>query len=179
MNFIKNCLKGLLIGAGAILPGISSGVLCVIFGIYDKLIKSILDIFKDFKNNIAFLLPYVVGGFLGIILFGNILTFLFDKYPMPTHYSFIGLILGSIPVLIKTIHKKHSFYIHYLLFTFIAFLIGVLCIFLEQNVPSFLSSPNIDFGYFFSSFSQINMITFLFLFTAGFFMSIGIVVPRS
>ena len=30
---------GILIGAGAILPGISSGVLCVIFGIYEKLVK--------------------------------------------------------------------------------------------------------------------------------------------
>ena len=33
---------GILIGAGAILPGISSGVLCVVFGIYDRLIESVL-----------------------------------------------------------------------------------------------------------------------------------------
>ena len=31
MNFLVNCVKGIAIGAGAILPGISSGVLCVIF----------------------------------------------------------------------------------------------------------------------------------------------------
>lgn len=42
LNFIKNLFKGMAIGSGAILPGISSGVLCVIFGIYDKLVKSIL-----------------------------------------------------------------------------------------------------------------------------------------
>ena len=35
MNFLVNCVKGIAIGAGAILPGISSGVLCVIFGIYE------------------------------------------------------------------------------------------------------------------------------------------------
>ena len=32
MDFLLSTLKGILIGAGAILPGISSGVLCVIFG---------------------------------------------------------------------------------------------------------------------------------------------------
>ena len=37
MNFLVNCVKGIAIGAGAILPGISSGVLCVIFGIYEKI----------------------------------------------------------------------------------------------------------------------------------------------
>ena len=36
---IQNFLIGILLGAGAILPGVSSGVLCVIFGLYDKLIK--------------------------------------------------------------------------------------------------------------------------------------------
>ena len=50
MHFIISCLKGIAIGAGAILPGISSGVFCVIFGIYEKLLNSILYFFKDIKN---------------------------------------------------------------------------------------------------------------------------------
>ena len=40
MNFLVNCVKGIAIGAGAILPGISSGVICVIFGIYENLINN-------------------------------------------------------------------------------------------------------------------------------------------
>ena len=51
MNFFINCLKGIAIGAGAILPGISSGVLCLIFGIYETLLNSILDFFNDIKKN--------------------------------------------------------------------------------------------------------------------------------
>ena len=43
MNYILNFCIGILIGAGAILPGISSGVLCVIFGIYEKLVNSVLN----------------------------------------------------------------------------------------------------------------------------------------
>ena len=48
MNFILNFCMGILIGAGAILPGISSGVLCVIFGIYEKLVNSVLNLIKNF-----------------------------------------------------------------------------------------------------------------------------------
>ena len=50
MQFLFNFVKGIFIGAGAILPGISSGVLCIIFGIYEKLIDSILGFFKDIKK---------------------------------------------------------------------------------------------------------------------------------
>ena len=49
MTFIFNYVKGIFIGAGAILPGISSGVFCVIFGIYEKLVNSILGLRKKFK----------------------------------------------------------------------------------------------------------------------------------
>lgn len=60
MNFLINYIKGLALGAGAILPGISSGVLCVIFGIYEKLINSILGFFKNIKENIKFLFPILL-----------------------------------------------------------------------------------------------------------------------
>lgn len=49
MNYIFNFCIGILIGAGAILPGISSGVLCVILGIYEKLVNSVLNFLKTLK----------------------------------------------------------------------------------------------------------------------------------
>ena len=103
MNFLVNCVKGIAIGAGAILPGISSGVLCVIFGIYEKLLDSILNFFKDLKNNSKFLTPLIIGAGIGILLFSNILNYLLFKFPIQTKSVFIGLILGSIPSLIKEI----------------------------------------------------------------------------
>ena len=80
MNFILSCIKGIAIGAGAILPGISSGVLCVIFGIYEKVLDSVLNFFKDVKNNMKFLLPILIGTSIGIIVFGNLLRFLFNNF---------------------------------------------------------------------------------------------------
>lgn len=60
MFLIKSILVGVLLGAGAILPGVSSGVLCVILGIYDKLINSLFGLFKNFKKNFLYILPIAI-----------------------------------------------------------------------------------------------------------------------
>ena len=93
MNFISNLIKGIVIGAGAILPGISSGVICVIFGVYEKLLNSILNFFKNIKENFKLLFPIALGAIFGIVLFGNILKVLFYSYPIQTKFTFIGLII--------------------------------------------------------------------------------------
>ena len=164
MKFIIDYLKGILIGSGAILPGISSGVFCVIFGIYEKLVDSVLNLFHDFKKNFFFLLPIGLGGITGVLLVGKLLNFLFTSYPMPTKFCFIGLILGSIPILCKKANQGKGFRLHYLIFLLAAFFLGVLSIQLEEVLPSFINI-NVSDGYFF------------YLVLAGFVMSIGIVMP--
>ena len=77
MDFLLSIGKGILIGACAILPGISSGVICVILGIYEKLVNSVLELFKDFKKNITSLLPIAIGIGIGFFLFGYLLNYLF------------------------------------------------------------------------------------------------------
>lgn len=177
MNFIKDCLKGVCIGAGAILPGISSGVLCVIFGIYDKLVSSVLGIFHDFKKNFSYLLPIAIGSFVGIVLLGNLLKLLFTSYPMPTQYAFIGLILGSIPLLVKNINAERNFRLRYLLYTILAFGIGILAVILEKYISSNILSTNSILFNELSTNISLSLPTLSLLFISGFFMSIGIVVP--
>lgn len=179
MDFFKNWLKGICIGAGAILPGISSGVLCVIFGIYDKLVESVLGIFHHFKENFLFLLPIALGAFIGILLLGNTLDFLLVSYPMQTKYAFIGLILGSTPLLIEKIHSENPFRMHYIIFTLIAFAIGLLSVLLEKYISQILYAENTDLVIALSTNAPLNTSALILLFIAGFFMSIGIVVPRS
>ena len=96
MKYFYNFLIGILMGFGAILPGVSSGVFCVIFGIYEKLVNSIINFFKDFKTNFLFLFPIV-----GVVLFGNVIKYFFSLYKFQACYAFIGLILGTIPSLFK------------------------------------------------------------------------------
>ncbi len=168
MNFLLNYCKGILIGAGAILPGISSGVFCVIFGIYEKLVNSVLNIFKDFKKNFIFLLPFFLGALTGIFLVGKLLNFLFTFYPMPTKFCFIGLIIGSIPVLCKRANNSKGFRLHYLIFLAFAFLIGLLSIGLEKFLSQSLNMTLVS--------SNLNN-NFLYFILSGFIMSVGIVIP--
>lgn len=167
-NFFK-FLQGIIIGLGAILPGISSGVLCVIFGLYDKLLYSVLHIFKSFKQNFLFLLPIAIGSLIGVIFFGNLLKYLLLTYPMPVKFCFIGLILGSIPLLLKQISTKKKFRLHYLLYTLISLLIGFGSVYLEKSdVLNIIY--NIDVTCF-------NYHTICLLILVGFFMSLGMIIP--
>lgn len=177
MGFIKDCLKGICLGAGAILPGISSGVLCVIFGIYDKLVESVLGIFKDFKKNFFYLLPIVLGAFIGVLLFGNMLNFLFSSYPTPTQYTFIGLILGSIPILLRNINKGKTIRLHYFIYTIVAFGIGLLAVILENYMSTNILSTDSNMLKSLSTNTPFSFSSIIILIIAGFFMSIGIVVP--
>jgi len=144
MKFLSNCLKGIAIGSGAILPGISSGVFCVIFGIYEKLLDSILNFFSDIKNNFKFLFPIVIGIGFGIILFGNILNYCLYQFPIQTKSIFIGLILGSLPALMKEINTKQKLKNSYWLFFLFALLLGLGCIFLE-NTLAIQTLENVNF----------------------------------
>lgn len=162
MHFAFSVIKGIFIGAGAILPGISSGVLCVIFGIYEKLVNSILNIFKDFKNSFTFLFPIIIGIFIGFLLFGNILNYTFSHFEYECKLLFLGLILGSVPSLFKQVNKKYSFRFHYLIYTFISFLFGLFLFLLENKISN---------SYTFSQNSTI------LLCLSGFAMSAGIVIP--
>lgn len=161
MKFVIDILKGIALGAGCILPGISSGVLCVVFGIYDKLVNSIINIFKDFKKNFLFLFPIFIGIGVGVLLFGNILRYLFSSYENIIKCIFAGLILGSIPTLIKSECKEHPFRLHYLIYSIITLLFSILLIYIEYTLNTF------------SSFN----INLLYLFISGFLMSIGVVFP--
>lgn len=161
MKFIIGFAKGILIGAGGILPGISSGVLCVIFGIYEKLIDSILNFFSDIRKNIKFLLPIMLGGFVGIIIFSKILQFLLYKYQLQTKSIFIGLILGGIVLLFKDIRKKEKVKIRNILYLIISLLIGISMVYLENKIGI---QDNKDVSY-------------IYLILSGILMSVGIVVP--
>lgn len=161
MNFITNCIKGIFIGTGAILPGISSGVLCVIFGIYEKLLDSVLHFFQDIKNNFKFLFPIAIGGILGIILGGKFLNYFLVTFPIQTKSIFVGLILGSIPSLFREVNEKQKYKSHNWIYFVLALGIGILTVVLEQTLP----------------ITNLQTLTFPYLVLCGFVMSIGIIVP--
>ncbi len=108
MRIFSNFIRGILIGAGAIIPGVSSGVLCMIMGIYEKLLDSVIYFFEDIKGNLTYILPFIVGGIIGVTYFSSILSYLLYTYPIQIKSIFIGLVLGGTPYLIKEANNKNK-----------------------------------------------------------------------
>lgn len=100
-RFIIKVLQGALIGLGAVLPGISGGVLCVIFGIYKTIMEFLADPFRKFKTHVPKLIPIGIGGVIGFLGVANVLSFFLEKYPEPSVCLFVGLIGGMLPSLFK------------------------------------------------------------------------------
>lgn len=162
MNGFLNILKGIFIGAGAIVPGLSSGVLCVIFGIYEKLLDAVLNFFKDIKQNVKFLFPIILGGIIGVLLFSNLLNYLLSNFPIQTKSIFIGLILGTIPSLIKEVNEKARFKKKNIIFLLITLVIGIVTVVLENRINMAINIDNVSTIY---------------LIICGAIMSLGIIVP--
>lgn len=108
MRFLKDILCGILMGIANIIPGVSGGTMAVSMGIYDRIIGSITNLFKQFKKSVMTLLPYGIGMVVAIIGLSYFIETFFEKYPLQTGSLFVGLILGGVPILIKKVSKKTS-----------------------------------------------------------------------
>lgn len=106
----RNLYRGLIMGASDIIPGVSGGTIAVILGIYDQLIESINGLLsKEWKKHLAFLIPLAIGAGGAILLLARVIKWLFEYYPQPTQFFFLGLILGILPYLFKEANVKSKF----------------------------------------------------------------------
>ncbi len=101
MKYVLDILRGMVIGLANIIPGVSGGTMMVSMGIYDTLIHCITHLFREFRKSILTLLPYAIGMVLAIGLGAFGLKYAFGEYPLPTNTLFIGMILGSVPMILK------------------------------------------------------------------------------
>lgn len=108
IQWLFRLLQGALIGAGAILPGISGGVLCAVFGIYQPMMALLAHPFRTFKKYFRLLFPVLIGWGLGFFLFAKLLNVLFNNasYEYPATWLFIGLITGMMPQLFREAGKQ-------------------------------------------------------------------------
>ena len=100
---------------------------------------------------------------IGVILLGNILKYVFYAYPVQTKFMFIGLIIGSVPELLKRANSKKGFKLSYLIYFIFSFSVGVLLVLLEKKLNF--------------SENNISQFSFAYLLISGFFMSAGVIIP--
>lgn len=106
MAFLRTFLKGIVAGIGGVTPGLSGSVLLVIMGAYERTVRALGTLFGNFKKNIAFLLPLVLGMGGGVLLFSKLVDFLLGNYETQTRFAFLGLVLGTVPLFYGQVRKK-------------------------------------------------------------------------
>lgn len=106
MTFIMDTIKGIFIGIANIIPGVSGGTIALSMGIYDKLIGAVSNFLKDWKKSLVTLFPILVGCVIGLIGFSFAIEYLLSEHTFVTCMTFIGLILGGLPILIRKLKEK-------------------------------------------------------------------------
>ena len=91
-NFFYRMLCGAFLGISVIAPGISGSIMAVMMGIYDELITIISNPFKNFKKNVVYIIPMVIGAGAAVVLLIQGLDFLFENYTVPAYLLFMSLI---------------------------------------------------------------------------------------
>lgn len=144
LRVILRVLQGVLIGVGAVLPGISGGVLCVVFGIYKPVMELLGDPIRKFRTHVPKLLPVIIGGAVGFLGVAKILAFFLEAYPAPSVCLFIGLITGMLPSLFREANEKGRVKNAWVPLA-VAFVV-ILALLISLNLFSITITPN--FGWY-------------------------------
>ena len=99
-------LKGALISIGALLPGISGGALCVILGIYKRIMALLCHPFQEIKKQWKFFVFIGIGFVIGVLLGAKVIDKFLEANEAAALFLFIGLIVGSMPGLFKEARQQ-------------------------------------------------------------------------
>lgn len=158
-------LKGMLLGCGFIIPGVSGGALAVLMGFYEELVEAAGNFYKsikDFKKYFMFLLPIGLGAVFSVVVFARIIEFGLAKAPIITVLIFLGLIIGGIPGLFKNVGVSKNVKDYLLALIGIILVVGLI---LFHDKASLFN------------FDNISIVGYIGLFIVGVIGSLTIVVP--
>ena len=102
---IINVVKSFFIGIALVIPGLSGSIFAVVVGLYEDIINAISSFSKDIKVNIKFLLPVALGCVMGILASTKAVLWLCENYQLQSYMFFIGLVLGSVPLIWRKMSK--------------------------------------------------------------------------
>jgi len=160
-NFIILAIKGFLMGAANVIPGVSGGTMALILGIYEELINAIRSINLKFLRRITrfnikealssvswpFLVPVGLGILLATFSLAEVLSWLLDRYPVIVWSFFFGLIVSSVITVSRVIKQWR-------IPTIVAIVVGTITAYgLFGVIP--VSTPNAPWFIFVSGFIAI------------------------
>lgn len=151
--------KGIIIGIGKVIPGVSGSVLALSLGVYEKGVYALSHFTENIKENFWFLFRSGLGILVSITIGSSIVLSLLNQHYFSIMLLFCGLIIGTIPNLQKGIDWHN---VKNLTLFCISFLLGLSLCFLNFG-SEYTYAPN------FSSF--------LFLLLTGFVEAATMIIP--
>lgn len=79
----------------------------VAMGLYDRADPCITHLKSEFKESMKLLIPIFIGAGIAIVALSRLFEYLLGNYPIPTNFAFCGLIMGSLPFIVKKV-KGHT-----------------------------------------------------------------------
>jgi putative membrane protein len=155
---------GFSIGLSVIVPGISGSAIAMIMKVYDKLMYAFSNIFKKFKACVVFLIPIIVGIVVGFGLGVILVKILLEAFPFITICFFVGLMIGTYPILFKEI-KGEALKVNKVLL----FVAGVI-------IPLIFSAVSLLSGAD-NSLANLNFLHYLLFFVIGILISLTQLIP--
>lgn len=107
-GLINLFIKGIFVGVANVIPGVSGGTIAVVLGIFDQMIDAINNFYKDLGKYAKFLVPLFAGAGVGIIIFSKLIEFCLTNYSFETSLFFAGLVIGSIPLILKRANEQKT-----------------------------------------------------------------------
>ncbi|MEA4812663.1 MAG: DUF368 domain-containing protein [Anaerolineaceae bacterium] len=101
-DWFMRVVKGFIVGFGAITPGLSGGVLAVILGIYEPIMRFLGNLKDRFWKRFLYFIPIGIGGMAGVIIFSKVVADSLENNKAPFIWLFLGFIAGTLPSLVKT-----------------------------------------------------------------------------
>ena len=150
--------KGLIIGIGKVIPGVSGSLLAISLGIYEEILQRIEHLFSNFKENLQFLIPIGLGILLAVLFGSKVLLYFFETYYIYTVVFFIGLIVGTVPNILQNGKRTYKDWF-FILFIFL----GMYFFYTKLEFPEFVPTNNLS--------------SFLYILFLGFVDALTMVMP--
>jgi putative membrane protein len=158
----ERIIKGFIIGASMLVPGVSGGTMAIILGVYNEMIHAVSTLKQKFKENGLLLIIYGISALVGILFFAKPMLAAVTLWNKPMMYLFMGAIIASIPPLYRRVRVARIRPVNMLVAVFGAAL-GVCIKFLPEGL--FIPSQALSIG------------GVLLLLVAGVIIAIALVLP--
>ncbi|MCL2694120.1 MAG: DUF368 domain-containing protein [Oscillospiraceae bacterium] len=168
-KFLMNPLGfiyGAVFGLTLIIPGLSGSTMLVVMGCYDRVCEALALDIKSIKKNLAFLAFFFLGTAVGILGFSSVVSFLHERYPVPTYLFFAIVITCSLPFILSKMRSGKKLKPRHFLFAVIALTIVVVLGFLEGATETAQTAT-----------AQVNLTYAAWLFFCGFVAAAAMMIP--